>query len=220
MGGEATEKALRELAEHDQLARYRFIHLATHGKPNPERPFDSELLLARDRPPDRPTADDGRLTAAEVLRTWSLDADLVTLSACQSALGRHAGGEGYLGFTQALLLAGARSVVLSLWKVDDRATALLMGRFYANLLGEREGLPGPMARDSALSEAQGWLRGLRESEAALLLAALPGSERGTKQKDPRTPRRAAAPPAPDAAPSRPYEHPYYWAAFILVGDPD
>ena len=65
----------------------------------------------------------------------------MTLSACETALGRDAGGEGFVGFTQALLMSGTRSVCLSLWKVDDTATALLMQRFYANLLGRRPDSP-------------------------------------------------------------------------------
>ena len=80
---------------------------------------------------------DGRLLVREIQRGWELKAELVTLSACETALGRDAGGEGFVGFTQALLMSGTRSVCLSLWKVDDTATALLMQRFYANLLGRR-----------------------------------------------------------------------------------
>ena len=69
------------------------------------------------------------------MSTWRLNAELVTPSACQSGLGRQSGGEGYLGFSQALFLAGAKSIVLSLWNVDDATTALFMRRFYQNLLG-------------------------------------------------------------------------------------
>src|SRR4029077_20951512 len=100
---------------------------------------------------------DGRLTAEMILHNWKLDADLVVLSACQSALGKQVGGEGYLGFAQALFLAGARSLVLSLWQVDDTATALLMVRFYQNLLGKREGLTKPLVKAEALREAKQWL---------------------------------------------------------------
>jgi CHAT domain-containing protein len=101
---------------------------------------------------------DGRVTAEQIVRTWELDADLVVLSACEAGLGRSAGGEGYLGFTQALFAKGARSVVLSLWKVDDRATALLMKRFYQNLLGKRQDLNAAMPKAEALGEAKVWLR--------------------------------------------------------------
>ena len=168
----------------------------------------SALLLSRDRLPADPAARvlagqevyDGTLTAEQILRTWKLDAQLVTLSACQSGLGKPGGGEGYLGFSQALFLAGARSLVLSLWKVDDRATQLLMTRFYENLLGRRAGLAGPLPKAEALREAKQWLRGLTVVEAAALT-----------RSEPRLPASAAT--------ARRYDHPYYWAAFILVGDP-
>src|SRR5207247_1857629 len=78
-----------------------------------------------------------------------IDADLVVLSACETGLGKDAGGDGLLGFAQAFLSAGARSVVLSRWQVDDVATALLMVRFYQNLLGKREGLKKPLGRYDA-----------------------------------------------------------------------
>ena len=93
---------------------------------------------------------DGRLSVREIQRGWDLKAELVTLSACETALGRDAGGEGFVGFTQALLMSGTRSVCLSLWKVDDTATALLMQRFYANLLGRRPGCRSPMPKAEAL----------------------------------------------------------------------
>ena len=147
LDSDASEQKLHALAAAGTLKTYRYLHLATHGAMNDRFPLQSALRLARDHLPDpaqQLAADkplfDGRLTAAEVLRDWKLDAELVTLSACQSGLGKYERGEGYVGFAQALLLAGARSVCLSLWKVDDGATALLMGRFYQNLLGQRAGL--------------------------------------------------------------------------------
>ena len=176
----------------------------------------SALLLARDRLPD-PMKEvlagrevyDGELTAEQIIRTWALDADLVTLSACQTGLGRPGGGEGYLGFSQALFLAGARSVVLSLWSVDDAATALLMTRFYQDLLGRRPGLDRPLPKAEALAEAKQWLRTLTTHEAERLCARLPAAERIGK---------VSGPPHSAAKAGRPYEHPYYWAAFILIGD--
>ncbi|MBI3463310.1 MAG: CHAT domain-containing protein [Planctomycetes bacterium] len=181
----------------------------------------SSLILADERSSDSLDAlvsgkgyYDGRLTAAQMAR-WRLDADLVTLSACQTALGRHAGGEGYLGFSQALLLAGARSLVLSLWKVDDTATALLMIRFYQNLLGKRDGLKVPMTKADALAEAKRWLRGLRLEEVDQLVKKynLSPAERAGIGKT-AGPRRDTVPGA------HPYEHPYSWSAFILIGDPE
>ena len=132
-------------------------------------------------------------------------------SACGTALGRYAGGEGHLGFSQALFLAGARSLVLSLWEVDDAATALLMARFYENLLGTPEKTVKPMPRAEALAEAKRWLRGLGPDEVRQLTRDLP--TRGTRGR--LAPRKAAEGPA--VVPT--YEHPYYWSGFILVGDP-
>jgi CHAT domain-containing protein len=221
LGPEASEEALATLATAGQLAQFRYLHLATHGELNPSRGMYSSLILAHQPSPDdrdRLVSGtghyDGRLTAADILSGWKLDADLVTLSACQSALGRHGGGEGYLGFSQALLLSGARSLVLSLWKVDDTATALLMVRFYENLLGRRAGLSAPMPKAQALAEAKSWLRGLTFDQRDQLVKdlKLSDTERGKgigTAKGPARPSTAA----------RPYEHPYYWSAFILIGDP-
>ncbi len=188
--------------------------------------MDSVLLLARDdrdgsleRVYNQLPLYDGALTAEQILRTWKLDADLVTLSACETGLGKQSRGEGYLGFSQALFLAGARSLVLSLWKVDDTATALLMTRFYENLLGKRAGLDRPMPKAEALREAKQWLRGLTDDQIDTALADL---ERGRIRPLVPAPERpkppSASTPSPPSAPRR-FEHPYYWAAFILVGDP-
>jgi CHAT domain-containing protein len=158
---------------------------------------------------------DGRLVVREIQRSWELKAELVTLSACETALGRQAGGEGFVGFTQALLMSGARSVCLSLWKVDDKATALLMQRFYANLLGRHSGLSEPIPKAEALDQAKRWLRGLTVDEVGQELAAL---DRGAVRPLAAASGNGLRPPA--ASGSRPYAHPYYWAAFVLTGDPD
>jgi CHAT domain-containing protein len=159
---------------------------------------------------------DGRLLVREIQRGWDLKAELVTLSACETALGRDAGGEGFVGFTQALLMSGARSVCLSLWKVDDSATALLMKRFYANLLGRRDGLSASMPKAEALREAKVWLRNLRRAEVLAVMAEMSGGvERGTGAKS-RPP--AEIPGGGDA--DHPYAAPHFWAAFVLAGDPD
>jgi len=218
---DASEQQLYALAKKGELKKYRFLHFASHAEVDGRIALNSALILSQDRLP--PPAEalvpdaflDGRLTAEEISK-WTrdgqplLDADLVVLSACQSALGGAAGGEGYLGFSQALFIAGARSLVVSLWKVDDTATALLMVRFYENLLGRRAGLKTPMAKAEALAEAKRWVRNLTAKEAERLAKSLPAVERiGT----------ASGRPRPAAASGRPYEHPYYWAAFILLGDP-
>jgi CHAT domain-containing protein len=217
LGSDASEQRLDELAA-GRLRDFRFIHLATHAVVDSERPMQSALILAQDRLPDPlqqvlagKDCYDGRLTAEHIRRKWKLDAELVTLSGCQTALGQYQLGEGYLGFSQALFLAGARSVVLSLWKVDDTATALLMRRFYQNLLGKREGLKGPLPKAEALREAKQWLRYLTDAQLQQEQRSLTATARGHEEE-----RK----PAAISAAARPYEHPYYWAAFILIGDPN
>jgi tetratricopeptide (TPR) repeat protein len=218
LGSAASQHNLDDLARADALRRFRFLHFATHGILDDKFAMGSALVLVRDHVPDPlehilsgKEVYNGKLTAEQILRTWKLDAELVTLSACQTALGRPSGGEGYLGFSQALFLAGARSLVLSLWKVEDQATALLMMRFYQNLLHSHQELNGRLAKAWALHEAKQWLRNLTQDQRQQLLADLPAAVRGSVE-----PLRRTAEP-PHAA--RPYAHPYYWAGFILIGDP-
>ncbi len=117
-------------------------------------------------------------------------------------------------------MSGARSVCLSLWKVDDMATALLMQRFYANLLGRRPGLTAPMPKAEALREAKTWLRTLRRAEVQTLTAGLSGGiERGKGGKASQPVDFAGAVPSAGDN-DRPYASPHFWAAFVLVGDPD
>ncbi len=229
LDSDASEQRLNELAQRGELGNYRYIHLATHGEVNDTFPLRSAVILSRDHLPDdkqrtelllsgQPIAD-GRLDAEEALMRWNLHCDLVTLSACETALGKYERGEGFVGFAQSLILCGTRSVCLSLWKVDDTATALLMERFYQNLLGKREGLKAPMTKAKALAEAKTWLRTLPREEAIARAASLTqGVSRG----------KAAAKLAPLPVPSStsqeksgdcPFAHPHYWAAFILMGDP-
>jgi tetratricopeptide (TPR) repeat protein len=228
LGPEATESNLQQLAQSGALKNYRYLHLATHGKANPNVALSSAVFLAAE--PDRSasssvdpaaleSAPDGQITAEQIVRTWELDAELVVLSACESGLGRYAGGEGYLGFAQALFVKGARSLVLSQWKVDDKATALLMTRFYQDLLGKRPGLSQPLPKAEALDEAKAWLRNLTAGEVGSELAEL---DRGTVRPlvdEVNGPPPRAASSSPQPAGVRPYAHPYYWASFNLIGDP-
>ena len=115
------------------------IHFATHGKFQADDPLSSGLYLARD------AENDGVLTVGE-LYSMNLDADLVTLSACETGLGKVANGDDVVGLTRGFLYAGSRSIVASLWNVDDRATAQLMKAFYENLAG--------MNKEEALRQAQ------------------------------------------------------------------
>jgi CHAT domain-containing protein len=222
LGDQATESAVANLAARGELKKYRYLHFATHGRADETIAYNSALLLAPDanRSADLTAPEtDGRITAQQIVNTWALDADLVVLSGCETALGRATASEGYLGFTQALFARGARSVVLSLWEVDDRATSLLMARFYANLLGRRPELKKPMPKCEALHEAKTWLRDLRRAEALAVTAKLSDSvERGKAAKG-RLPAPFAAVIPAGSDHDRPYSHPNYWAAFILVGDP-
>ncbi len=226
-GADASETELDRLAASGDLEKFGFIHLATHGVIDEAIPQRSAVILTQTGLPDpleqvmnHKTVFDGRLTVREIQRSWELKAELVTLSSCETALGRDAGGEGLVGFTQALLMSGARSVCLSLWKVDDTATALLMQRFYANVLGRRTGLSQPLPKAEALAEAKSWLRGLSRDEVTKLAASLSGGEARSKGAEKR--KEAAQGLNVTAGPGdeHPYAHPYYWAAFVLVGDPD
>jgi tetratricopeptide (TPR) repeat protein len=225
-GSDASEPNLDRLATSGELSRIGFIHLATHGVIDEAIPQRSAVILTQTNLPDpldqvlnhKPVFD-GRLLVREIQRSWELKADLVTLSACETALGRESGGEGFVGFTQALLMSGARSVCLSLWKVDDKATSLLMTRFYQNLLGKRSGLSRAMPKAQALQEAKQWLRNLTVDRVDWELAALERGEVRPLAREKGAPARNEATSAKSGS-VKPYEHPYYWAAFVLVGDPD
>jgi hypothetical protein len=104
--------------------RMRAVHLACHGLVDRERPMLSALALAASG------EDDGRLETLEIYNL-RIPADLVTLSACETARGKAYRGEGVVGFTRAFMFAGAPRVLVSLWKVDDEATRALMEAFYA-----------------------------------------------------------------------------------------
>jgi CHAT domain-containing protein len=137
--------ASRETVLGGRLARYRIVHFATHAVLNTENPALSGVMLSRVDSHGRPR--DGFLRLDDIYRLH-LPADLVVLSACRTALGQEIRGEGLVGLTRGFFSAGARQVLVSLWPVEDRATAELMRRFYRELLGR--GRP-PAA---ALREAQ------------------------------------------------------------------
>jgi CHAT domain-containing protein len=114
LGSEASEQMLDSLRSRGALGQFGVIHLAAHGRMDHVVPMNSRLLFSQDKLPDpmavtasEQPSFDGALTAGEVLSTWKLNAELVTLSACQSGLGGESVGEGFIGFAQAFLLAGA-----------------------------------------------------------------------------------------------------------------
>jgi CHAT domain-containing protein len=161
--------ANQALALSPELAQYRYLHFATHGILDNERPDLSGIalsLLDRDG-----REQDGFLRLVEIYNL-QLSADLVTLSACETGLGRQVKGEGIVGLTRGFLHAGASRVLVSLWKVDDRASARLMGRVY-----------------------EGIFRAKLSPAAALRKAQL------SFQQDPAM------------------NDPFFWAAFVLHGEP-
>jgi tetratricopeptide (TPR) repeat protein len=188
LGGDDASSRIARLAAQDRLADFRVVHVATHTLTDgaPER---CALALSTHGGLD-PGENSGILEVEDIALNWRLDADLMTLSGCETLRAAGTGrGEPY-GFTAALFGAGARRILSSQWPVDDRATTILMNRFYENYTGSykdvRLGTSGaPMKAPRALREARAYVRTLAD-----------GSGR------------------------RPYEHPVYWAGFFLLGLPD
>ena len=120
-------------ATSPELSQYRYVHFATHGLLNSEQPGLSGILLSSyDESGKR---QNGFLQLHDVYNL-KLSADLVVLSACETALGKDIKGEGLVGLTRGFMYAGVPRIVASLWKVDDAATAELMGMFYKSMLTE------------------------------------------------------------------------------------
>lgn len=161
LGAEAREERVKMDA-----GKYRILHLATHGILDDASPMYSYVVLANE---GENTRDDGFLEAWEIMNL-NLDADLVVLSACETARGRVGAGEGMIGFTWALFVAGSPSTVVSQWKVDAASTATLMLEFHRSLRANN-------SKARALQQAA--LKVLRD---------------------------------------RRYQHPFYWAPFVLIGD--
>ncbi len=119
--------------ESASLDRFRIVHFATHAIADSRDPALAMLGLSRWNEVGKPV--DGALRLHDISQ-WRLNADLVVLSGCDTAVGREIAGEGPLGLSQAFLQAGARSVVATLWQVPDSSTAVLMREFYRRLLAE------------------------------------------------------------------------------------
>jgi CHAT domain-containing protein/tetratricopeptide (TPR) repeat protein len=170
VGPAASEEQFKSRAQD-----YDILHLATHGILDDRSPMYSHLLLA---PTPGATQEDGVLEARELMKL-ELRADLVALSACETARGRVSRGEGMIGLTWALFVAGAPTTLVSQWKVSSDSTAQLMIEFHRRLRSDPAHPPGS-ARPKSVAEA------LRA--AALKL-----------KRDSR------------------YQHPFYWAGFVVVG---
>ena len=208
LGDQASEENVKTAGRFND---YRYIHFATHGLLNEARPPYSGLILSLNRPTepraslrrkpgsgsqaangvsratvgndgpggtealplDRaagPQSEDGLLQVYEVFNL-KLNADLVVLSACETGLGKEVKGEGLVGLTHAFFYAGTPSVIVSLWKVQDRSTADLMVNFYQQL-----------------DRSQDKTEALRQAKLKLIQ-------------------------------NNRYAHPYYWAPFVLIGEP-
>jgi len=124
---EASEAKLKSL----NLQGYSHIHFATHGIINEEKPELSHLLLER----DTSSVEDGKLFTGEIYNLL-LNARLVTLSACETAMGQLIEGEGLLGLTRSFFYAGADQVLATLWKIDDKTASTAMPLFYSYLMDD------------------------------------------------------------------------------------
>lgn len=154
-----------------------------------DREFPLDSGLVMTPSPGGGEGDNGLLQAWEVFEQVQLNTDLVTLSACETGLGEVLQGEGLIGLTRAFQYAGARSILASLWRVSDQSTAELMEHFYVGLA---KGVP----KDAALRNAQlALLRGTKIAPQDSALRGVGGLVESTHVK-----------------------HPFYWAAFELIGD--
>jgi CHAT domain-containing protein len=188
LGTAATPSQLKEGGRD-----YSVIHCAAHGYVHPEDARLSGIALTPDE------QDDGYLSVAEILEL-DLDADLAVLSACETGRGEVLPGEGVQSVARAFAYAGARSVIASLWQVDDRETAETMTAFYARYL------PGDLPASASLRAARLATRHGQSAPGAYL-----GTGRG-KRVD------VARPPRPESRPEL-AGHPYFWAPFIYIGLP-
>lgn len=124
-------KATKTAFEHSASEEHTIIHLAVHGVANDQHPERAALILLG----DTSSEDDGILEASEIVHL-RVNADLVVLSACDTAVGRLQGEEGIANLSLAFQLAGAKTVVSTLWSIDDATALYLMKRFYAHLAGK------------------------------------------------------------------------------------
>jgi CHAT domain-containing protein len=143
-------KASRATVTSPILKQFNIVHFATHGIFNDKNPELSGIVLSLVN--ELGQSQDGFLTLRDIY-DLDLPVHLVVLSACQTGMGRPVRGEGLIGLTRGFMYAGARSVVVSLWRVNDQATAELMKRFYKHMLG-KDKLPAAAALRQAQLEMQ------------------------------------------------------------------
>jgi len=124
LGGKAQEETLKSMP----LAEYGIVHFACHGLLDEQVPFRSALVLSI----DEDKKEDGFLQVREIYNL-RLNADMVVLSACQTGRGRLESGEGLLGLPRIFFYAGAKSVISTLWPINDKSTSILMHSIYEHL---------------------------------------------------------------------------------------
>lgn len=159
-----------------------------------------------------PEAEDGLLSAADVVVLELAGTELVVASACQTALGDIKIGESVGGLRRAFMLAGAKTLVMSLWNVPDVATAILMQRYYQYVLNDKLG------RAEALQQAKYYVRDLTVGEMRqqwLTEEAISAVEKHSQDAAEGLRRLSQF-----SDNYRPYEHPKYWGAFVCIGNPD
>ncbi len=200
-GPKATEEALKKLASP------RLLHIASHGvfsEVESSRPHPDEAMLRSgialsgyNHRAQGSANDDGFLTAFEAAGLNLSGTELIVLSACETGVGDTRTGEGVYGLKRAMLIAGARTSLLSLWKVDDSATAALMAAYYTRLKNGED-------RVDALRQVQ------IEMLKGRLIAK---SAHATDQRG----ATVASSGGSASDPGRDWRHPYYWASFALSG---
>ncbi len=129
-----TEQAAEESVFKQTAENYNIIHLGTHAEVNNASPLQSRFFLAKPLTPDSVTTDDGYLHAYEIY-AMQLQAELAVLTACETGTGRLNRGEGIMSLAHSFMYAGCPSVVMSLWKIDEKASADIIAAFYKHLSG-------------------------------------------------------------------------------------
>lgn len=215
LGPEANKKRVVDtLAGPMMRETISVFHFACHGYFHPQQPLLSGVVLSGSQGEDILTAED--------FFGLQLQADLVSLSACESGVSERRSGDELIGLTRALIYAGTPSVLVSLWAVDDLSTALLMERFYGSWLDGK-------GKAEALQQAQRWLRELTRDEVLDRVAAERDAIKVMARKNDSNSadvRRFGhrldllrEDLLEDYGPGEhPFGHLYHWAPFILVGD--
>lgn len=215
--------AATEVQVRKELPAARFVHLATHGFfADPSVGSDLDRRSSRGQPSRNPLSltgvvlaeandagsaqqtigADGIMYAEEVVDLSMSRTELVVLSACETGLGEVAAGEGAFGLQRAFALAGADSVIASLWKVDDAATNTLMSEFYRNLWDRK----------------MGKLAALREAQLTMIRSYDPKKQSLSGNRGLKITRKKNSPDKKDGAGTSERLPPFFWAAFILSGE--